>query len=373
MNLFIRILLISFSILSCQQQSTNEQKAMAELDRLFSVYCLSEHSNQISSQDVIIFSKRGRWAQSYYLVLKRNQNNISVTYHEVDIYQSNNPEMLFFQGISFFIDSNRWNEIVHQCEALLNGDGNDSFSDGILDATEYILSYGGKARVVNAGADAERFEEFAGYLKGNVIDPAKKCRMNDCPTGRELQVLQFLRDNNLPLKNLKRDGFRLHFNCDSALFLKGIFGDSIKIWTASRLSWYELDQLMEHINKDKFGKSQYINAVRKDGRVELVEMHETTFVRRNDSIYQMSQFIKPKLIFHPDMFLNGRNGIKLDKKFNYEGDSIVLGRRWVNNNLNHYYIIIENQDDGEPTAYSFTFDENLKFIYWEDCDRRAMR
>jgi len=172
---------------------------------------------------------------------------------------------------------------------------------------------------------------------------------------------------------LKLDGFRLHLNCDSALFLKKIFGDTTKIWTASTLSWYELDELMGHIDNDKLGKTQYVNSVGEDGRVELVNMHETTFVKRNDSLYQMSRFIKPKLIFHPDMFSNGREAVKLDKKFNYEGDSIVLGRQWISNNLKHYYIIIENQEDGEPTAYSFTFDENLKFIYWEDCERSAVK
>ena len=199
------------------------------------------------------------------------------------------------------------------------------------------------------------------------------CKRNDSHSDKKSRALQFLQDNNLGLKELKLGGFKLHLNCDSALFLKGAFGDTTKIWTASTLSWYELDELTEHINKDKFGKSQYINSVGEDGRVEVVNMHETTFVKRNDSIYQMSRFIKPKLIFHPNMFSNGREAVKLDKKFNYEGDSIVLGQQWVNNNLKHYYIIIENQEDGEPTAYSFTFDENLKFIYWEDCEGSAVK
>jgi hypothetical protein len=199
------------------------------------------------------------------------------------------------------------------------------------------------------------------------------CRRNDSPADKRSQALQFLQDNNLGLKEVKLSGFKLHLNCDSALFLKGAFGDTTKIWTASTLSLYELDELTEHINNDKFGKSQYINSVGEDGRVELVNMHETTFVKRNDSIYEMSRFTKPKLIFHPDMFSNEREAVKLDKKFNYEGDSIVLARQWVSNNLKHYSIIIKNQEDGEPTAYSFTFDENFKFIYWEDCERSAVK
>lgn len=196
------------------------------------------------------------------------------------------------------------------------------------------------------------------------------CGRKDSPVDKKSQTLQFLHDNNMGLKELRLDGFKLHLNCDSALFLKRTFNDTTKIWTASTLSWFELGELKENIKKEKFGRTQYINSVGGDGRVELVDMQETTFVKRNDSLYQMSRFIKPKLIFHPDMFLNGRQAVKLDKKFNYEGDSIVLGRSWTDKDLTHYYIIIKNNEDG-PTEYSFTFDENLKFFYWEDCDKKS--
>jgi hypothetical protein len=195
------------------------------------------------------------------------------------------------------------------------------------------------------------------------------CGRKDSADKRSL-TLQFLHDNNMPLKKLKLDGFRLHLNCDSALLLKRTYDDTTKIWTASTLSWYELDELTENIKKEQFGRTQYINSVGDDGRVELVDMHETTFVKRNDSLYQMSRFIRPKLIFHPDMFSNGRQAVKLDEKFNYEGDSIILGRSWIDKDLKHYYITIKNNEDG-PTEYSFTFDENLKFIYWEDCDKKT--
>jgi hypothetical protein len=189
---------------------------------------------------------------------------------------------------------------------------------------------------------------------------------------KKSQALQFLRDNNLELKELNLERFKLHLNCDSALFLKGTFDDTTKIWTASTLSWHELDELKENINKEKFGRTQYINSVGDDGRVELVDMHETTFVKRNDSLYQMSRFIKPKLIFHPDMFSNGRESVRIDKKLNYEGDSIVLDRAWSDNGLKHYSIIVKNNKDTGQTAYSFTFDENLRFIYWEDCERKIV-
>jgi len=198
------------------------------------------------------------------------------------------------------------------------------------------------------------------------------CRQNNTPVDKKSQTLQFLRDNHLGLKELKLEGFKLRMNCDSALFLKATFDDTTKIWTASMLSWYELDELKENIDEEKFGRTQYINSVGDDGRVELVDMHETTFVKRNDSLFQMSRFIKPKLIFHPDMFSNGQESVRIDKKFNYEGDSIVLDTAWTDKGLKHYSIIIENNKDTGPTAYSFTFDENLRFIYWEDCERKAV-
>ena len=198
------------------------------------------------------------------------------------------------------------------------------------------------------------------------------CRQNNNPFDKKSQALKFLVDNNLGLKNLKLEGFKLHINCDSVLFLKRTFGDTTKIWTTSMLSWYELDELKENITKEKYGRTQYINSVGADGRVELIDMHETTFVKRNDSLYQMSRFIKPKLIFHPDMFSNGQESVRIDKKFNYEGDSIVLDTAWTEKGLKHYSIIIENDKDTGPTAYSFTFDENLRFIYWEDCTRKSV-
>jgi hypothetical protein len=177
MKLFCGILLACLSLFSCKQQSTNEQQAFAELDRLFSNYCLNEHSTQFTSHDLIIFTKQGRWVPSYYLVVKKMQNNIAVTYHEVDkINEVANPDMLFFRGITFSIDSNKWNEIAHQSEALLNGVGEDGYGNGVTDATDYVLFYNDQACVVNTGTDAERFEEFAKYLNDNVIDPAKKLK-----------------------------------------------------------------------------------------------------------------------------------------------------------------------------------------------------
>jgi hypothetical protein len=196
------------------------------------------------------------------------------------------------------------------------------------------------------------------------------CKRADSELDKRSQTLQFLHDNNLLLKQLRRSGFELHVNCDSALFLKGMFGDTTKIWTPSTLSMFEVDELNENIGKNKFGNSQYINSVAEDGRVELVDMQETTFIKRNDSLYQMSRFIKPKLIFHPKMFSNGRNAIKVDKKFNYKADSVLLEREWIRNDLKHYHITIKNQEAIGPTAYSFSFDQNLKFIAWENCEDR---
>lgn len=211
--------------------------------------------------------------------------------------------------------------------------------------------------------------EYAGTLKNAMI-----VAVGDVPPNEErLAALRLLRENNLELKKLHLDGFQLHFNCDSIPFLKKTTGDTTRIWTTSEESCYYMDNLKEDIkplkksiHPEKFGKTQYID-VNENGRVSLVTMHETTFVKRNDSLYHFNRFIKPKLIFHPGMFIDDRKSIKLEKKYNYKGDSIVLGRSWVDKGLKHYYIIVMNHEDNELTQYSFTFDENLRFIYWEDC------
>jgi hypothetical protein len=182
MKLFCGILLTCVSIFSCKQQSTNEQKALAKLDWVFSNYCLDNHSKEFTSKDLVIFTKQGRWVPSYYLTLRKLQKNIKVTYHEVDkVNQVFNPDMLFFQGVTFQIDSDKWNEIALKSETLLKGISESSYSNGVMDATDYVLLYNGQARVVNIGIDAERFEEFAKYLNDNVIDPAKKLKRSIPP------------------------------------------------------------------------------------------------------------------------------------------------------------------------------------------------
>ena len=185
---------------------------------------------------------------------------------------------------------------------------------------------------------------------------------------RRSKTMEFLSKNHLEAKKLNKEGFELHFNCDSVPFLKRRVGDTTKIWTASILSMYEQGELLDEIDKTKFGQTQYINSVDIEGRIELVNMHETTFVHRNDSLFEMSRFIKPKLIFHPGMFSNGKDIIALDERVNYERDKIILGRKWILDGLNTYDIIIANEYDN--TEYSYTFDENLRFIYWENCRKR---
>jgi len=184
---------------------------------------------------------------------------------------------------------------------------------------------------------------------------------------RKIKAEKFLKSKNLKIKNLDHTGFELHFNCDSIPFLKQTAGDSTKIWTAMIISWYEQDELIRKIENNKFGRTQYINSIGEDGRFELVDMHETIFISRNDSLYQMDRFIKPKLIFHPAMFSGGQNSVKLKKKYNYQGDKIFLGKKWVENGLTNYTIIITNK--GKNTEYSFTFDPTLRFINWENCKK----
>ena len=170
------------------------------------------------------------------------------------------------------------------------------------------------------------------------------------------------------------DGYIVHYNCDSVPFLKKVIDDTIKIWTEAGNFAMDVSDVEQYISRDNFGKSSYIHAVLSDGRVTLSGMHETVFIFRHDSLYEIESGYEkegPKLIFHPKMFTGGKTKVKLGKKYNYLQDQIVQERTWIENGVKCYTIRINNKGDGDETTYSYTFDEKIHFIYWEDCKSRT--
>jgi len=159
-------------------------------------------------------------------------------------------------------------------------------------------------------------------------------------------------------------GFIVHYNCDSVPFLKKQVGDTVKIWTESNKTAAEISELDKYVSDKNYGKTLYIDAMY-GGQIIVSEMRETIFIYRNDSLYEIAEQ-KPKLIFHPNMF-ETKDKVKLNKGSNYMEDEIVLEKQWIEEGKKCYTILINNVDSGENTSYAFTFDENLRFLLWENC------
>ena len=185
------------------------------------------------------------------------------------------------------------------------------------------------------------------------------------------QALNYLQKNKLSLKNVSsHDGFDVYYGCDSTPFLKKVLGDTIKIWTISSDFSVGLSSLNKYISQEEFGKTIYISGILSDTVVTVATMWQTIFIHRHDSLFEIEPGEEPihsKLIFHPKMFQNGRRKITLSKRYNYLGDQIVIERQWTRKGKKCYTIRINNKEDGEQTTYSYTFDEDIHFLFWETC------
>jgi len=205
-------------------------------------------------------------------------------------------------------------------------------------------------------------------------------------------------------------GFNIFYNCDSMLFVRGDFSDTIKIWTPGSEWAHTLDQFKKVVNKPGYGKTFFAKSIMSDGRILVANYMETVFIFRNDSLYQIEDTVsKPKeyysmlvdhmlgrmnettyrhkrdsidvlyrdrhayiskLIFTKNMFRDGEKNVKLSSKANYEKDEIKLERQWVENGKKCYLIRINNRFENEKTTYAYAINEDIKFIWWEGCSNR---
>lgn len=204
-------------------------------------------------------------------------------------------------------------------------------------------------------------------------------------------------------------GFNVYYNCDSLLFMRGNFGDTIKIWTPAS-DWYlNLDQFKETIKNQSFGITQFAKNIDHDGLIYISTYHQTEFIYRNDSLFEIGNsnqtpsgpltelfdqyFFKkqidkntyearldslreieekqaiytPKLIFAKKMFQTKKK-VKPGKNLNFQGDVIELESKWNENGKTCYVVRINNKTEaGEKTTYAYAIDENIRFIQWEGC------
>ena len=221
----------------------------------------------------------------------------------------------------------------------------------------------------------------------------------------------FIRRNNIRLNYLPAPkGFTRYYNCDSMLFLRGDFGDTIRIWTPG-VEWaYNLSQFKEFIIKPEYGKTSFAKFIFDDGRIMVSSYHETIFIYRNDSLFEVNNITElpdeygkllsqkisgviadstferkmrdiisvydansifvPKLIFCKKMFSTGKKKVRLSKKVNFEGDEIFLEKVWIEDSKKCYLVRINNVDDGQKTTYAYAINEDMKFIWWQGCDKR---
>lgn len=226
-----------------------------------------------------------------------------------------------------------------------------------------------------------------------------------------ISTYKYFNSNGIAINTLKPpDGYVVSYNCDSMLFVRGDFSDTIKIWTPG-VEWaYNLEQFLQIKKEPEYGKTVLAKSILSDGRILVASYMETMFIFRNDSLFEMEDTVTkppeyfdmtvdhmlgkiddstfkrkidsidllytdkhtyvPKLIFSKNMFLKGKKKVKLSRKVNFEGDEIVLERAWVENNKKCYVIRINNKLGKEETTYAYAINEDLKFIWWESCDNR---
>jgi len=190
--------------------------------------------------------------------------------------------------------------------------------------------------------------------------------------------------------------------------MRGNFGDTIKIWTPG-VDWYQsLQEFASTLKEEDFGVTRFAKSVDNDGRIYVSTYHLTEFIFRHDSLFEIenasrtsseplarlfkAHFDKqidettykvqldslrqveekqaiytPKLIFTKAMFTKNRTKVRLPKKLNFQQDVIILEHQWMQNGKTCYTIRMNNKDDGDETSYSYSFDEDMKFVFWEGC------
>lgn len=202
---------------------------------------------------------------------------------------------------------------------------------------------------------------------------------------------KFLKENKISLNTLEvPKGYVVSYNCDSMLFVRGDYSDTIKIWTPG-VEWaHTLEQFSDVIKKPDFGKTVFAKSILSDGRILVASYMETNFIFRNDSLFQVEDTVSkpqeyftimvdhmlgkidegtfkrkkdsidilykdrhayvPKLIFSKNMFLLGKKKVKLSRKVNYEQDEIELEREWEEDQKKCYVVRINNRRGKEKTS-----------------------
>ena len=224
-------------------------------------------------------------------------------------------------------------------------------------------------------------------------------------------AINFIKGQGIKLNTVTPPaGFKVYYNCDSLLFMKGIFRDTIKIWTPA-MDWYQdLEEFKDVIKNESFGMTQFVKSIDDDGRIYVSSYHQTEFIYRNDSLFEIgnsnptssepltklfSDYLgqkidketyesrldslhkieekqagyTPKLIFSKKMFQKAKK-VKLTKKLNYQEDTIELEKQWIQNGKTCYLVRINNKEEGQETSYAYAINQDMNFVFWEGCGEK---
>jgi len=98
------------------------------------------------------------------------------TYHRfMNDYADRNTKLLFFEGLSFTIDSLEWQSIIYHAKLVLQEKINMN-APKVTDATTYGLLYNHQILQGRTGAGDVIFDNFDRFLKDSFLDKFKQAR-----------------------------------------------------------------------------------------------------------------------------------------------------------------------------------------------------
>jgi hypothetical protein len=197
------------------------------------------------------------------------------------------------------------------------------------------------------------------------------------------------------------------YDCDSVPIVKQIKGDTIIYWTPGGSSTTgglyldnDIKSLNKQIEKNSFGRTDYVDKLDDQGNVVIVSLSPNKFKIQGDSLFRLTEFFKiPQdslykaidkaiadrkiemveellkkniyykfvLIFHPNIFK--------DRVFNgnVAGDQLTLDHIWKVGERKYYEISFNRYNYGTLIKFpTYLFDDHFKFIEYDGCNRSEM-
>ena len=208
-------------------------------------------------------------------------------------------------------------------------------------------------------------------------------------------------------------GFKTYYDCDSVAFFRKDISDTIIFLTIAGYtsityhSEYPFNLFKILANKYHSYPPSYPTNFLEDGSVVFVQYSEKVFVAKNDTLYfkdiNDDDSYKPKMeigrkylmgeidsitmanmtdsvnLKHPAIIkyipIFSNSMFSTDSIYRYKQildssyQKLTLEKKWIMNNKNCFTILIEGDYKGTETAVRYSFNEDFKFIFWEQCNK----